>query len=288
MAEALENAYLVLLGQIALILSAIVFGVPFFFSTSDSPHLYQPPTLLFLTFVFAASAMMVVNIIIGWAALRGSLKNPQHYTVKMFVVDILIVLTFFFMNNAILFSFGGTLSLDKVANLKGMLDGGVPLRTVAFLAASLYLLTAIFLLLCKFWNNMYYRASGTTHSRLYEGLLWLIIAFCAVATPIALLKTNSLLTQGALMLGWLGGWIYINGHWLALDFFGPENPQSAPPVGGPTEPPAVEPPGPAAASGLPAAAASSARTPTSETPQPPRTRPSGASRRRTARKKGGS
>jgi len=244
MAEALENAYLVLLGQIAFVLSAIVFGVPFFFSTAEGGHLYQPPTILFLVFTFSASFMMVVNIIIGWAALRGSLQNPAHYTRPMFVVDILIVLTFFFMNNAILFSFGGTLSLDKVANLQSMLGEGIQLRTVAFLGASLYLLTALFLLFCKLWNYMFYRASGVTFSATYERNMWFLIAFLVVAATTALLNSDSLITQSILLALWLSGWIYVNWHWLSQDFFGPTKADGAVPVATTTARAAPAPPTP--------------------------------------------
>lgn len=281
MAEALENAYLVLLGQIALVLSAIVFGVPFFFAGSGPPHFYQPTTILFLVFASAASVMMVANIIIGWAALRGSMENKEHYTIRMFIVDILIVLTFFFMNNAILFSFGGTLSLDKVSNLKTLLDQGVPLRTVSFLAASLYFLTAIFLLLCKAWNRLYCQASGKPPGKRYEQWLWVIIAAAAASGIVALFKADSFITQAILLPIWLFGWIYINGHWLVLDFFGPTRIAPSP---APTPPSTPNQPTPSANSGAPVAVSPTAaghvpvastpkrKTRNPATPKPPRTK----------------
>jgi len=180
--------------------------------------------------------MMVVNIIIGWAALRGSMKNPAHYTHQMFVVDIVIVLTFFFMNNAILFSFGGTLSLDKVSGLQTLLNTGVQLHTVAFLAAALYALTAIFLLLCKFWNKMFYAAAGVSGMAFYEGMLWVIIVMSSVLAIVAGWQADSLCIQGALLPIWLLAWIYINGHWLTYDFFSAKPSQAV--VVSPAGPPA--------------------------------------------------
>ncbi len=237
MAEALENAYLVLLGQIALILSGVMFGVPFFLSSPGQPVYYSPTTILFLVFVFAASAMMIANIIIGWAALRGSLKNPEHYTHKMFIIDILIVLTFFFMNNAILFSFGGMLALDKLSSLQSLLKAGISLHTVAFLSASLYGLTAIFLLLCKSWNKMFYRASGTKGPPVYEAILSLTIVVSFGLAVAAGWFMNDFRMQAILIPVWLLGWIYVNFHWVSLKYFapkpltgtpGPDAPKSSP------------------------------------------------------------
>ncbi|HEX8621991.1 MAG TPA: hypothetical protein VF718_08450, partial [Allosphingosinicella sp.] len=101
-------------------------------------------------------------------------------------------------------------------------------------------------------------------------------------TVIALVNTDSLITQAVLMLGWLGGWIYINGHWLKLDFFGPKRVQAAPPAGGPPSPAAVDLPVLAPAAVAPAEVAELA-TPAPKPPKPPRKKTNGAPKARAAR-----
>jgi hypothetical protein len=227
---ALEYAHLVLLGQIALIASAIAFGVPYFYSLpSHSGIRFTDVAVFYLVFVLSSCVMFIVNLIIGWTAVRDSARNPDDlYDNRLFILDILIVVVFFMMNNVIMFSFGDTLSLLNVSTIKHVISEPLSLHTVAYTAAALYLLTAVFLLLCKGWNKIAYIQAGVEGSETYELLLWLIIGIDLIACLMAVVEQDHLGSQIMFFIYWLGGWVYINSHWLAMDFFGEARRRKAP------------------------------------------------------------
>ena len=219
MADALENAYLVLLGQIALIATAVFFGVPYFLSLpADERLAANAVTIFYLVFVFCACALMIANIIIGWAALRGATKKPNYYTSKMFVIDLVIIVVFFAMNNVIMFSFGDTLSFQDTDTVASVIEKGVSLVTISYMGSALYFLTAAFLALCKAWNWAYYEVSDVKDVTLYERCMWAVIAYCLFACVVSAMSTQFLMVQIILFALWGACWIFINGHWIVKDF----------------------------------------------------------------------
>jgi hypothetical protein len=177
----------------------------------------KPETVFYLVFVFAACSMMIINIIIGWTAVRNASKTPDGYTNKMFILELLIVACFFAMNNVIMFSFGGSLAITDTAGVKMVMQNGIDIAHIAITAASLYVLTAVFLVLCKLWNFEFYKVSKKVGFAVYERMLWLIIVLCIALAATSVSLRTQLETQVACFIAWLLAWAYINWHWIASD-----------------------------------------------------------------------
>jgi hypothetical protein len=217
MPDSIQGAYLVLLGQIALAASAIFFGVPYCFATDSSMLSPDPPTILYLVFIFAACSLMIANILIGWASARQLVDQKCSYTSKMFIYDLLSIVCFFGMNNVIMLSFGGTFTIDGAPSVKKVLQLGINLPTTAVTACGLYFLTGAFLLTCKFWNYEYYKSLGRVQApqdARYERTMWIVIMYSFSASVAAVFWRNSLWIQGYLIFCWIALWVAINGHWI--------------------------------------------------------------------------
>ena len=171
-------------------------------------------TVFYLAFVFFACSLMLINIVIGWAAARTSSVQGASYTNKMFVTDLLILICFFAMNNIIMFSFGGTFSVSDTLSVKSVLSEGVKLSDLRITASALYFLSAVFLGLCKIWNSEFYRLSGKQEGvQLYERLMWLIILLFFTISIVVLFADSMAILVGTLII-WVFGWGYINLHWI--------------------------------------------------------------------------
>lgn len=222
MTDAIENAFLFLLGQIAIITSFIAFGIPFyFFSESIQVDIkLNTEVIYFLAFVFIISIMMIINIIIGWSALRELIKSGNEYNTQMFVIDLFIIVILFSMNNVIMFVLGDSLSFENKEVILEILKGRIGLKTMSIMSASLAFLTSVFLLLCKFWNKQFYKSSGIKKKiyKEYEIQLWIVIVLCLISSVLSLIFRNSLLLQIAFSLVLVSSWSFINGSWLYKNF----------------------------------------------------------------------
>lgn len=218
MPDSIQNAYLILLGQIVLVATSAIFGIPYFLSSHDLQDKMSGSTIYYLIFIFISCAIMIMNIIIGWTATQEASKNSKNYNNKMFIIDLIIIICFFSMNNIITFSFGDTLSVKNVKTMTNIINSGVELNVIALTSSILYIITAVFLYMCKLWNYEYYRISNTRDTDRYEKVLSISIMVMIVTSIATLVFRNNPYIISLSFVVWVYSWVYVNIDWIKSNF----------------------------------------------------------------------
>ena len=219
MSNAIENAYLLLLAQMALITSSVLFSVPKLLYHEGGTLNVGINEWLFLIAVSLISVMMIINLIIGWASLRDILKKDLPYSIRMFMIDLIIVVILFFMNNVLMFSFKGEISLQSNRVIETTIKESITLETVSFMIAFISLLTGIFLFLCKKWNKHYYSLKNIQDANNYEIKLSVIIVSTIVFSIAGFIFNHIFWLQIVLLTLLLSSWFFINYMWVKDKFF---------------------------------------------------------------------
>lgn len=218
MTSAIENAYLLLLAQIALITSTVLFSVPKIIYHHDDSFEIGKNEWLFLVAISIISIMMIANLIIGWASLRDILKNDLPYNLQMFMLDLVIVVVLFSMNNVLMFSFKGEISLQSNDIVVDTLVARVPLKNSSIMIGFISLLTGLFLYLCKRWNYHYYKLKEIEQSKKYETKLSIVIGFVLFLSAIGFILNHIYWLQIVVLSSLIVSWVYINYEWLRDKF----------------------------------------------------------------------
>ena len=222
MAETVSNAFLLLLAQIGLFIVALVFGIPLLMKSGvlDVLH-WSGSTILFVFVLLFACCMMVANILIGWNAVRNAQSKLPVYSSKLFVSDLLVIFTFFAMNNVITTAAGTGFSTFDSKLIVASLSPGITPEKTAFTLGSLMALSSVYLFICKQWNGEYHRLAQTPNMSMiqaYERKLAHVIFVQALLAVVLIAAPANNFFSLALGCVWIGTWILVNWGWIETGF----------------------------------------------------------------------
>jgi len=230
-----EGSYFLLLGQVTLVLSALLFGL--------SRAALRPDTVLedldqlsqfYLLFLVVACCILAFAILIGWtstATLLRKLKamgREDAVSNKLFTADVAGIGCLFMANNTILFSIVATYG-TSFSSFQIPQSFNVDPTDVGAVTASFYLLNALFLVTCKPWNAEYSRLLATKRDPKYEFLLTTVIVvqlFCAACT---LLFRGQAGAQFTVFFVWAISWLAVNFVWIRDELIGSGSAEPVPP-----------------------------------------------------------
>jgi hypothetical protein len=221
---AVENAYILLLGQVTLIISrAFMYLLPAYLSKNQNLKVDDIFTAIML---ISVSLMMAVNILSGWMSCRDVLSRFSEYSNGLLTIDILFLLVFFMMNNII--------SVDASNILKSSISVGVSVTENssphleaaihAYAPFMIYVLSIIVCLLYLWWNIKFMRLANesgqekdaesqlniSSHNRFlcFATLIQLFLALISLVLP----------TEGSVRMICLAVWVIVWG-WLNFAWF---------------------------------------------------------------------
>jgi hypothetical protein len=219
MSDTVPNAFLLLLGQIGLFLVALVYGLPInWLSGRSELSAIGLETWSFYLMLLLSSSMMVANILIGWGAVRSAQNKFAEYSSKLFTVDLLIIFTFFGMNNIIIYSVGAGFAAFDPQKIVESISSGIAPTTKSATLGALILLSATYLALCKTWNKEFYRLAGTTGSDHYEKQLAHVIVIQLLISGVAFLTPGQPIGHFIILMIWIASWITVNFGWIKANF----------------------------------------------------------------------
>ena len=214
MPTSLENAYLLILGQILLLVAAITVGIFTIAFGDEQLIVFEFSNYFGLFFVSTVCLYLFVNIIFCWVATRSAIETLDNYHEKLFALDVLLICVFFTINNLVFFMMGSTIKTDLVANnLQSVLEAGWQEYSIYY--SLVYLLSTIHLLLTKAWNNYFYKLSKPRENiPSYEKILSLIIFFLGVVFLLSIFFHGEYKVQILLWLFWVAAFLYIDISWI--------------------------------------------------------------------------
>ena len=217
MPTSLENAYLLVLGQILLLVAAIIVGILSIGFNSEQLISFELSRYFSLIFVSSVCLYLFVNIIFCWVATRSSIGTLENYHEKLFVLDVLLICVFFTMNNLVFFMMGSTIKTDVVAdNLMKVLESGWQEYSIYY--SLVYLLSTIHLVLTKTWNKSFYKLSKPRKTiPSYEKVLSLIIFFLGLVFVLSIVFHGEYKVQILLWLFWIAAFLYIDISWVRAE-----------------------------------------------------------------------
>lgn len=213
MPTSLENAYLLILGQILLLVATISVGIFSIVLDGNQAIEFSFANLFSIVFVSSVCIYLFVNIIFCWIATRSSIETLENYHEKLFALDILLICVFFTINNLVFFMMGSTIKTDVVTdNLQNIVKSGWQEYSIYY--SLVYLLSTIHLLLTKIWNNSFYKLSMPQKTiPSYEKILSLIIFFLGLVFVLSIIFYGEYKVQVLLWLFWVSSFLYIDVSW---------------------------------------------------------------------------
>lgn len=213
MPTSLENAYLLILGQILLLVAAITVGLFSIAFGDASIAAFEFSNYFGLFFVSTVCLYLFVNIIFCWVATRSAIETLDNYHKKLFALDVLLICVFFTLNNLVFFMMGATIKTDQVAdNLQNILNIGWSEYSIYY--PLVYLLSMMHLLLTKAWNKSFYKLSRPRKNiPSYEKILTLIIYFLGIIFILSMVFHGEYKVQILLWLLWMAAFLYIDISW---------------------------------------------------------------------------
>lgn len=222
--QALEAAYLAVIGQISFVFSKILFEL-FLIYVRGGGVQASPEAVFIVIIVVAVPFVLIVNILSGWLSTRATFAEFSEYPNSLFLLDMVMIVIFFVLNNVVTFSVLQTGTSDYLSDLltspnppKNMvLDSEIAQIIPPFV----YLCTGLICVLYIFWN--YYH--GKERSRIAAGFspnpkmlahnrfLIFSAAIHAILFGIALL-VRQLVAEYVCLVFWIGIWIWLNGAWI--------------------------------------------------------------------------
>ncbi|MCP4985689.1 MAG: hypothetical protein GY928_06335 [Colwellia sp.] len=217
MPTSLENAYLLILGQILFIGTALIIGMSSLFNGMLTIQDLEYSNFFGLLFVSSVCIYLFVNILMCWIATKESISKLNHYNLKLFSVDILIICVFFVINNVVFFMLGSSMEPESInKTLAKVLSEGWQQYSVYF--SIVYMFSFLHLLLTKIWNNSFYKLNAPNSPiPAYESVFSLTIYIMAIVLIMSVIFQGDFKVQLMLWFFWLATFIYIDVSWIKAE-----------------------------------------------------------------------
>jgi hypothetical protein len=221
---AVENAYILLLGQVTLVISqTTIYLFAAIFDEGNKPVAIDQ--VFTAALLISVSVMMAANILLGWMSCRDVLSKYSEYSNRLLTVDILFLLVFFMMNNV--------LSFDASFMLKSSGSINFPLLQVptylergvhTYAPFLIYCLSIVVSLLYIWWNSTFGRLADEAgegdrvEAQLklkFHNLILCVAVFVQAGLAImSLLYPAEQVARRMCLAFWIMLWIAMNGVWL--------------------------------------------------------------------------
>ena len=160
--QSIEAAYLVILGQVALLLSRVVFEVLSFLSIGNTLSLdLEAVAIIVIAVLFPL--ILLINVTSCWLTTRSTFDEFSEYPNSLFAWDVVMIVLFFTTTNLVSLAFlSGTNSQDFWAYL---LNGGADqnntqiaelyAQVVGVVPLAVFFLCGLICLTYRAWNTRY-------------------------------------------------------------------------------------------------------------------------------------
>jgi Kef-type K+ transport system membrane component KefB len=173
-------------------------------------------SVFFAGFILASCLLTAASILVGWVSIKTSLRQFSDYDDRLFVINVLGILCLFMINNVIMFSFGATYSISSFTSFVLPTQLRADVNVTSTMAASVYLLNALYLLLCKLWNVRYYTLRKSEGDRRYERLLsFIILVQLSCAFSALLIRVPS--AMSATLAVYIVSWVGVHWRWIVTE-----------------------------------------------------------------------
>jgi hypothetical protein len=218
---ALEAANILIMGQITLIYSNVLFQLASIPLTTLVGVTGEQGFILAL--VLVVPPILLINIVSCWASTRATFEEFEQYPNSLFLLDTFLLVLFFFMNNLISFS----VTPSEGAHVAAIIADGAGAQAIGSrqlgqtLPPFLYFVSGLVCLLYVAWNNQHAKerckilpsfcsgANMVAHNRFL-----IFAAFLQFAVAVYSAISDSVSSEGACLVAWVVVWMWLNTQWL--------------------------------------------------------------------------
>lgn len=229
--QAIDAANLIVIGQLAVLYSNVLFQLATAWLSGTSPDLNRDAWLV-IVLVLLVPPIIFINILSGWVSTRSTFEEFEEYPNSIFMLDVLMVAVFFMMINIISFSVlpSGTsnylsaLIFSRTQSIASEQSAGVsPLESsiVQVLPPFIYVCSGIILALYLAWNKYHAleREKITGNEDRESGIVgfnFLLSTALIVHIFLSLVSmfVESVVVEFVCAIVWATMWLFLNGYWL--------------------------------------------------------------------------
>ena len=222
---AIDAAYLLLVGQLCVSLSKLGFAVAYVYENNIPINPSLESALIWILSGLI-TIMLFINILSCWRSTRSTFDEIGHYPNSMLTSDVLIIVSFFFLNSvaAAPLNFMQGLTLDTPSISKFLSDVQRLWEPVIPL---LFISSAFLVLSYRAWNNAYYSALekiepkrdekylSDTKSGIYRfNSLYILFSILFILFSICQILFDQIYMTASFIFVWLIFWGYVNFSWI--------------------------------------------------------------------------
>lgn len=219
---ALETANILIMGQITLIYSNVLFQL----ASVPLRKLVQVEGqgAFILAFVLAVPPILLINIISCWVSTRATFEEFEQYPNSLFMLDTFLLVLFFFINNLISFSVSPAQVTDHLAAIvtnSPVGAGGGGGRLAQSLPPFLYFVSGTVCLLYIAWNRQHEHercnidpAYCASPNMVAHNRFLLFASFLQFAIGVYSALSSDVASEGACLFAWAIIWGWLNTQWL--------------------------------------------------------------------------
>jgi hypothetical protein len=215
---AVENAYILLLGQTTLTISRISAHLLALKITGS----YSSEDIFSDIFLLSVSIMMAVNILSGWMSCRDVVSRFNEYSNSLLTIDIVFLLVFFMMNNVLQFSLPASSSgLSASAANNAASAGEIAIRIYS--PAIIYLLSVLVAILYLSWNKVFRgiatgeglakKVETQLNLRSHNRFLCFSLLLQSILTLLAVIYPAETAVKFICLAFWVVIWLWLNAAW---------------------------------------------------------------------------
>ena len=234
--QAIDAANLIIIGQLALLYSNVLFQLGAAWLGDIKPVLNKGASLVLLL-VLLVPPIILINILSGWVSTRSTFEEFEEYPNSIFMLDVLMITVFFMMINMVSFSvlpsgtsnyltsliFSSSSTGSSALPAPVSSASGSPLEStiVQVLPPFIYICCGVILLLYVAWNKYHAiersRLLGIDESASgisgFNAFLYIAILLHVVMVLVSIF-TDTIEAEFVCAIFWAAVWLSLNVYWL--------------------------------------------------------------------------